>query len=288
MQQLISSKFDTLSPQLKRAAAFIAEHPEEVATRSLRQLAASVDISPPTFTRLATALGFENYEALRESCRHLVKEQKLLFAEKASALRESGAGVDSESHFVLQQANAAIVNINQLVNSIDLALIDAAAERFANARKVVLAGMMSSKPFVDYMAYMASMGFENWSVLGGDPGMDASVLAGLTEGDAALVIAKAPYAERAIHTAQQLHQQGVSVIGITDSVSSPLCAYCRSVFFVSTDTPQFFTSHAATLVLIESLIGVIIANSNEQVEQRIAAVEAKNHEVGNYFFKGDR
>jgi DNA-binding MurR/RpiR family transcriptional regulator len=67
MQQLISSKYSSLSPQLQRAARFVVENPEEVATRSLRQIAASIDMSPPTFSRLAGALGYKNYEGAGSS-----------------------------------------------------------------------------------------------------------------------------------------------------------------------------------------------------------------------------
>ena len=73
------------------------------------------------------------------------------------------------------------------------------------------------------------------------------------------------------------------VIGITDNVSSPLCAHCDPLFFIATETPQFFTSHAATLVLLESLIGMVVAKSSADVETRIASVEAKSHEIGDYF-----
>ena len=283
MQQLISSKYSQLSPKLQRAAQFVAEHPEEVATRSLRQIAASIDISPPTFSRLAGALGYRNYEELRESCRSVVKNQGLRFAEKAGKLRDQGRERIKEGPFILAQGAAAIGNIHQLLDSVDPDMVESAAARLAAARKVILVGMMSSRPFVEYMGYMASMGFGNWHVLGRDPGSDASLLADIDSDDVALVISKAPYATRAVRAAEQIHRSGASVIGITDSVSSPLCAYCDTQFFVSTETPQFFTSHAATLVLIESLIGLVVANSSEDIEKRIAAVEAKSHEIGDSF-----
>ena len=283
MQELISSNYSKLSPQLQRAARFVAEHPEEVATRSLRQIAASIDLSPPTFSRLAGALGFENYEALRESCRRHIKNQGLRFADKAGALREQGSGDGKKGLFILKQGAAAIENIEQLLNSVDPDRLELAAAQLLAARKVILVGMMSSQPFVDYMAYMASMGFENWNVLGRDPGSAASLIANLNANDVALVISKHPYAARAVHAAEQIHNQGATVIGITDSISAPLCAYCDIPFFVSTETPQFFTSHAATLVLLESLIGLVVANSSEDVEARIAIVEAKSYEMGDYF-----
>ena len=85
--------------------------------------------------------------------------------------------------------------------------------------------------------------------------------------------------------AEQIQNRGTFVIGITDKMSSPLCQHCDSIFIVSTETPQFFTSHAATLVLIESLVGLVVSYSDDSVSQRIASVEATGHKIGDYFPK---
>ena len=285
VQERISTKMAMLSPQLQRAAQFVSENPEGVATRSLRYVAKLTGVSPPTFTRLASALGYEKYEGLRESCRDQIMKQGLIFAAKAKALQEQGPQEEREGLFVVRQAKSAISNINQLLKSVDPEQIEVAAKNLASARKVILVGMMSSLPFIEYMAYVASMGYENWHVLGRDSQSDTSLINGIGQADVALVISKAPYALRAIKAAEQIQNRGTFVIGITDKMSSPLCQHCDSIFFVSTETPQFFTSHAATLVLIESLVGLVVSYSDDSVNQRIASVEATGHKIGDYFPK---
>src|SRR3954452_3037963 len=47
------------------AGHHIADRPYEAATRSMRALAAEAGASPATFTRLAQALGFPGWDALR-------------------------------------------------------------------------------------------------------------------------------------------------------------------------------------------------------------------------------
>ena len=44
---LLSRAFPKLSPQLKKCAAYILEHPSEVATLSMRGLARKVAFPPP-------------------------------------------------------------------------------------------------------------------------------------------------------------------------------------------------------------------------------------------------
>ena len=104
----------------------------------------------------------------------------------------------------------------------------------------------------------------------------------MNEDDAAVVIAKAPYAGRSIDVARTLSERNAWVIGITDEAMSPLPVHCAASFIVSTRTPQFFSSHVATLVLIESLIGMIVASGGDSVRDRIAAVELTSHAIGEY------
>ncbi len=281
----IASNLHTLSPQLRKAAQYVAQHPDEVATRSLRYLASEIDVTPPTFSRMATALGFDDYESLRESCRVHLKAQRRRFSERADALQRSDLNQD-KGKFIVRQGAAAIGNVEQLLKSINPDDLEHAANKLIKARRVVLIGAMSSKPFVDYLAYMASMAFDNWQVLGSGLRSAAAELVDVDDQDVAIVVSKAPYARSTIETAQTLRDKRCWTIGITDEVLSPLHASCSISFVVQTETPQFFSSHVATLVLIESLIGATVAKSGDHVSQRIAAIEAATHQNGEYYHQG--
>lgn len=283
LAERISTRLDTLSPMLQRAGRFVLEHPEEIATRSLRNVARQVGMSAPTFSRLADVLGYESYDDLREVCRSHLKRQEHQFAAKARALQDNTTLEEIGGAFIVQQAKSSIANINSLLTTVDLGQIERAGEQLGSARKVFLVGSMSSRPFVDYLAYVASMGFDNWQVFGDRPGSDAGVLCDVDQNDTALVISNAPYAAESITSAQKLRRRDAYVIGITDNFSSPLCQFCNTVFFVSTETPQFFTSHTATLVLLESLIGLVVAKGGEPVRKRIAKIEAANFAEGEYY-----
>lgn len=285
LAERISTQIDTLSPKLQMAGRFVLEHPEEVATRSLRHVARQVGMSAPTFSRLANALGFDGYDALRDLCRSHLKRQEHQFAAKARALQSNATLEDAGSGFIVQQAKASIMNINHLLASIDLGQIEQAAGRLGAARKVILVGSMSSRPFIDYLAYMASMGLDNWHVLGDGTNSDARLTYDVAENDTALVVSNAPYAASSIIAAEHLRNRGAHVIGITDKIGSPLCQFCNSTFFLSTETPQFFTSHAATLVLLETLIGIVVSKGGEAVSNRIASIEAASFAVGEYYPK---
>ncbi len=289
LNERITADLGVLSPKLRRAATYVAEHPDEVATRSLRHLAGVTGLTPTTFSRMATALGFENYEALRETCRLQLKRNQLSFAEKAGVLQSDGTSHAGprKGLFVVRQGRAAIDNISALINGADPKQLESIAGRLAGARKVLLVGMMSSRPFVEYAEYMASMAFENWSVYSQESGPLAAAPAGMDDTDVALVVSTAPYAGRSIRAAQQASRRGAFVIAITDGVMSPLASASSVALVVNTESPQFFSSHVATLVLIESLVGMAVARGGKASRDRIAAVEQGCREMGEYWSAGN-
>ncbi|MCP4184221.1 MAG: MurR/RpiR family transcriptional regulator [Hyphomicrobiales bacterium] len=283
VQEKIVTNIHSLSPRLRVAANYVADHPDEIASRSLRYNAIATELTPPTFSRLARALGYENYELLRDACRNQIKKQRLTFADKAKVLQEGQKTGNGSGDFVLRHGSAAIDNIGIFLNTIDPLQVDEVAKTLIKARRVHLVGMMSSRHFVDYMEYMASMAFENWRVLGGKPASMASTLADINKQDVILAICHTPYAKRSVEIARFAHNAGAQVIGITDNVISPLAAVSDAVLIVNTESPQFFSSHIATLVLIESIIGISVAKSGKTARERIAAVEQTSHNLGEYW-----
>ena len=87
LQDLPYEQFQVLSPQLRRAARYVIEHPGEIATRSQRHVATVSNLPPPTFTRLSRAIGLQNYDPLSELCRYDILQSKTELADRAKALR---------------------------------------------------------------------------------------------------------------------------------------------------------------------------------------------------------
>ncbi len=63
------------------------EHPGDIATLSMRQVAANAGVSLPNFSRIAKALGFETYGELREIYSKQVQQNDI--SEYQSARRKS-------------------------------------------------------------------------------------------------------------------------------------------------------------------------------------------------------
>ena len=268
----ISANYAELSDTLRIAADYIAENRVEIATRSLRSVASASGVSPASYTRLARAIGFADYEALREQARsELSQRGQDSFQDKARRLQS-----DADQPLLPRQVSACISNIQALVEDIDPAMLDAVVERLVVSRKIVLIGALASAGFTDYFAYLAKWFDDRWVVAGRNGATLGSTLAGLNDEDTVLVISKHPYAHRSVRAAEAAAGSGAKVIVLTDSHAFPGLQYADFHFIQRTESPHFFSSYAATLVLIETITGMLVARAGSEAEARIQKVDKHN------------
>ena len=271
----VRSRLDELSPKLRKAAGYVISHSDEIATRSLRHAAKRAGITPATLSRLARALDCDDYEELREICRQDLKRRNKTLASKATTLIKLSTETDppASSAMILAQGKSAISSIQKLMETVDLKELRKAADMIVGARKVLLVGALSTLAMMNYFARMGQLAFDNWNVVGADGGAWSPRLARLGSGDVVIILSLNPYATACIKAAKFARQAGATSIVITDSYSSPASSVADFCFLVETESPQFFPSHVATLVLLEGLMGMIIRRGGNKVAGRIQAAE---------------
>jgi len=278
--------FNDLSPQLRRAARYVSDNPEDVATRSLRQVARKSGLTPPTYSRLARAIGFEHYEDLRDSCRNELHATRLSLAERAALLHNKTVGdhPDSiQSSFAAILASSAVSNIQKLLDDLDVAQLAEVADHLVKADNVYLIGSLSSRTMVEYLAYVAQMAVKNWRVVGQGTSSVPATLSEIGKKDVVLAIAVAPYASETVRAVQFASEAGACVITITDDLLSPTLKHAKFSFLTKTESLQFFPSHVALVTLLEIIMGMVVRRLGEKGQKRINAVEQSNHVIGDYW-----
>ena len=264
-----------LSPSLRRTAEYMAAHPVDIATRSLRSVARKSGLSPASFSRLARELGHESYESLREQARQAVQRNLSSFSRKVEILQaEERAG--GTPPFLTRQAEACIANIRSLASGIELADLKRLVERLHKARQVMITGELGSAGAAEYMAYVGSYFCKGWRLVSGPGSALGETLADLGPRDVLIVITMPPTARRALRIARMASEQGAHVVVITDRPTCRVLEHADTSFVVPSDSPQFFSSYAATIVLVETILGMLVARRGKAAAQRIAAVESRN------------
>ncbi|QDC11554.1 MurR/RpiR family transcriptional regulator [Oceanicola sp. D3] len=270
----LSEKYGELSGTLRQAADYLSANPVNAATRTLRTVSRDSGVSPASFSRLARALDYGGFEELREEMRRKINRRVNDFAGRAEQLQQAHS--ENRASFLDAHLAACQANLKEFAESVDRAALDAAVDKIAAARKVLLLGALGSTGVVEYLSYMANFCADNWVMAGRMGASLGGGLTGLDARDVLIVVTKPPFSDRAIRAAELAHSKGVHVVLITDTHKCPALKHADAGFIVATNSPHFYSSYVVTMFLVETLIGILVSRSGPAARARIAEVEGAN------------
>ncbi len=277
----LQDEFGTLTPQFRKAARYLIDHPHEAGVQSMRSLATAAGVQPNTLVRLARYLGYPGYAQLRERFRDFLRGGLGGFQNRArwlqSQARASGSGAITE-----QMAVAEMQNLEQLYQRRMVADLEQAADWILAAQRVFVLGVGAAYPLAFSFWYVARMAFDHLQVLPRHGSLPGDDLARMMRGDMLIALTFQPYRGEIVQAAEQAMKRGARVLGVTDSQTSPLIKAVDMALIAPTHTPQFFQSGSAVMALLETLIAVLVARAGEEATERIAAFHQQRWDAGVY------
>ena len=279
---ILTRAYPTLSRQLKKCAAYIMEHPSEVATLSMRQLAARAGVPPSTMNRLAKKLGFDTYDEFRALFRDSINDQTTGYSLQDGQVH-AVAREDEFDHELNAFQQAALTNIHTLFDHLDRIALERAVQALTDARGVLVIGMLTSESSANYLHHVAATGFQNWHLLVPKSAEYFRLLGALAPDDVVVCIAVEPCAAESIKVARHARQAGARVVGITDRRTSPLAASADDILLISVQSPSIFPSHVGATTLVEVLVGMIAARNERSVAESVENSERSRRNMGEYW-----
>lgn len=278
----ITRLYPDLSPQLRKAAGYLLENPGQVATLSMRKVAAAAEVPPPTLPRLSKSLGFDTYEALREVYRKQFQDQAQGYSEQAGRLQEGRGDQDPQTLWSAFRQSS-LDSVSALFAGLDGEEMARIADRLLAARQVYVVGMQASAAFASYFHYVGHMAKANWVLARNRNGVMADGVVDMGPEDVLVALSIRPCAKDAVRMAQMAQDRGTLVVGITDSRTTALAARSDICLTVQTQSPQFFESYLATTALFEALLGFVVARSGQEAVDNIERIERTRRELGEYW-----
>ena len=277
----LSKDWDALTPEAQKAARYVLDNPLDVGVSTVREIADAAKVKPNTFVRMARQVGFDGYEDFREPFRQAIRRGTVSFPDRARWLQE----IRKSDHLCGLYADlvaAALRNIEETFAGIDVASLKAASDAIWNCRNVYTLGVGVNAANAQNFTYLASTGMVQFRAIPQTGSTAVDDLAWADGRDVVIAITCRPYRQEVVDAVKIAREQGLTVIGISDSAASPIIRAAQHRFIVAADTPQFFPSSISTIALLETLLSFVIAGASEEIVDRVETFHKRRHDLGLY------
>src|SRR5215813_12711940 len=272
--QRLRTRFEALSPELQRAARWIADHPSEAGLLSMRQQARSAGVSAPTMVRLARALGYADYASLRRPFQEALAGRPFQDGRRASALQAAPQAKHID-RLAREISAAQGVDLESVLALNSPQRLEAAVCAIAAAKRVGFLGVRASFGIAFQFRYAYNLIARNGVLFDGLGGTVHDQVDALNPGDLLIAISQTPYSTPTVDAVEAAAKRGVTVLALTDSALSPLARRATHVLLFRADSISFFPSMIAPLALVELLIAWLAAKGGKAVLGRLAEVDAR-------------
>lgn len=252
-----------LTPAQRRIAQCLVEHAASAPFLSSAEVAALAQVSQPSVTRFAIALGFDGYPALRRRLRELVGAVS--------------PAADADDHNELQRAvRGEIGHLHRLIGLLgEREPVASAGKLLAASRPLVVLGLRAAAPVAGYFGYFAAKVHPDVRVVD----QAGSLLAERLEqaraaGATALLAFVLPrYPREALDGLQEARGAGLTVVLVTDSPVSPAATAADVVLPAPVGDRLVFDLHAAPLTLATVLLQALCDAAPADTQARLESFE---------------
>ncbi|WP_299046266.1 MurR/RpiR family transcriptional regulator [uncultured Tateyamaria sp.] len=277
----LSDEFGDLTPEAQKAAKYVLENPRDIGVSTVREIAEAAQVKPNTVVRMARQVGFDGYEDFRAPFREAIRQGQVTFPDRARYLQDIGKSGQLGALYA-DMIQSALRNIEETFANIPTDALTAAAKAIWTCRNVFVLGVGVNNANARNFTYLASTGMVQFHAIPRAGSVATDDLAWSDDRDVLIAITCAPYRREVIEAVEVAREQGMTIIGITDSPASPLYRAADHGFVVAADTPQFFPSSVSTIALLETLLSFVIAQSTDKIVERVEAFHARRHRIGLY------
>ncbi len=252
-----------LTPAQRRIAQILVEHAADAAYLSSGELAELAQVSQPSVTRFATALGFDGYPALRRRIREL-------------AGRDAKTGPADEHNELQRAVLAEVGNLTRLADLLtDRRPVEEAGKLLAASRPLPVLGLRSAAPVAGYFGYFAAKVHPDVRVLdqSGSGCADRLEQARAAGASAMLAFVLPRYPRESLDALREARHLGLSTVVVTDSPVSPVAADADLVLPAAVGSQLVFDLHAAPIALAGVLLQAMCDAAPAQVQSRLEAFE---------------
>jgi DNA-binding MurR/RpiR family transcriptional regulator len=274
----LCSALPSLPTRLREVGRFVAANDYDATTRSMRDLAAAAGADPASFTRLAKALGYPGWDALRAALTEARRPaQSSPFSVRTKGTRQ---GPNSGVMLVADKVEAEAAGLARISPD----AVARAARTLQAAQRIWIAGFRSCRSVAELLNYQLRLFRPDAVQLVGGSGPDDLDFGAFRAGDTVIVIGFAPYSTASVLSARAAHHSGAALIAIADKADAPMAEGAgHLLLFEAAASPGFFPSLTGAIAIAQSLAAVTFVLGGVGAKRRLEATEGRLAAMSQYF-----
>ncbi|MBU5677514.1 MurR/RpiR family transcriptional regulator [Alkaliphilus sp. MSJ-5] len=264
----IQKKFPKLSKGQKLIAQYIIENYDKAAFMTASKLANKVGVSESTVVRFANALGFEGYPQLQKGLEEIIKT-KLTTVQRV----EMASEYSNEGAILKKVLKSDMDNIRTTLEKIDYDVFQQVIDKICSAEKIYIVGLRSSTALADYFGFYLNLILDNVKIVSYGISNIFEQMLRISERDLVIGIGFPRYSIQTVDALTYAKEQGATIVGITDSLLSPLASIADYPLTAKSNMASFVDSLVAPLSLINALIVAVGMREKDEITEYFNKLE---------------
>lgn len=266
---LIEQRNGEFSKGQKRIATYIKENFDKAAFMTAAKLGITAGVSESTVVRFATEIGYAGYPEMRKALQEMIRN-RLTSVQRIEVARSVMHTKDTLTSVL----HADMEKIQMTIESVNKEQFDAAVEQILKARNIYIVGARTSAALSVFLGFYFNLLFSNVKMLHESPTSEVfEQVIRVSSEDVIIGISFPRYSKRTIKTLRLCKTMGASVIGITDTTTSPVAKIADISLLAKSDMVSFVDSLVAPLSLINALIVAVGNETNEKLNYTFEELE---------------
>ncbi len=268
----------SLSDKRKQVAKYILDNCVEAAFLTAAELARRSSVSEPTVIRLAAALGYSGFPAMRNALQDRVQSK----LNTLNRLTESHRLKSSKSP-AIRSLLTDMKNLEETLHSLDVRTLNDVVDKLVNADKVIIIGYKMSGSLAQFLQMALKKTIDNTVAVTTGSGLFEEELVAATPSSVVIAISFPRYTNMVVRHICMARKRHLTTVAITDSELSPLVECAKYRLLARCSLVSYVDSFAAAMSLLCAISTGVSIKGESTTRPRLEELEVLWEESGLFF-----
>jgi DNA-binding MurR/RpiR family transcriptional regulator len=265
----ISQQIPEMSTGHKKISAFIIENTDKAAFMTAAKLGEITGVSESTVVRYAMILGFEGYPELLTALREYIGS-KLTSVQRMNVMNDRIGSSDVLEKII----NMDIEKLKKTLETLSRDDFSAVVDNLCGSKTIYVIGARSAAVLARYASFYFNMMFDNVKLIHTTSTSEMfEQILNIGSEDLIIGMSFPRYSRLTVNALRYAKDNGAKVVALTDSKSSPLCAYADNLLIAKNTLTTFADSLIAPMSVLNALIAAVGMRKQDYVADNYSRME---------------